>query len=273
MLSLDFARFFLVFLIYSAIGYVSEVIYCSIPAKRLVNRGFLYGPICPVYGFGGVLVMTVLDPFAETWIPLFLLAMVLTSAVEYLTSWILEKLFNTKWWDYSHYRLNIKGRVCLLNSLLFGIMGMVAAHFVNPFILRFVKSFSDQIVRYAAMILGFVLAADVLVTVHKLVNFNTYLAKMQEFTETLKEHFEAEEWFVAEKFKNMEEMFEAVRQRSKDRQSHISQALLARIESYMERRNNIEHWLKRFPTMTSTKYASQIEHLKTRLESFKKLGH
>ena len=81
---------FLLFLCYSFIGWAWETALCSTREKRFINRGFLYGPLCPVYGFGGLLIMYLLKPWAHTWIPLFLASMVITSILEYLTSWGME---------------------------------------------------------------------------------------------------------------------------------------------------------------------------------------
>ena len=123
---------FLIFLIYSVIGWISEVIYCSILQHKLVNRGFLHGPICPVYGFGGLLVVFFLEPFAGNIFYLFFMASIVTSVLEYATSWVLETIFATKWWDYSDLRFNIHGRICLLNSLLFGLMSVVGVKIMHP---------------------------------------------------------------------------------------------------------------------------------------------
>ena len=104
--------------------------------------------------------MSVLEPFSNTWIPLFLLSMVVTSVLEYITSWVLEKLFDTKWWDYSHYKFQIKGRVCLLNSTLFGLLGMLASHFVHPVLMKLVMMIKEPVVIYIASGLAVVFTVD-----------------------------------------------------------------------------------------------------------------
>jgi uncharacterized membrane protein len=122
----------LLFTIYSFIGWLSESIYCSVPARRFINRGFLNGPVCPVYGFGALLVITSLMRFRGNLFVLFAAAVVLTSVLEYSTALILEKTFHTKYWDYSDKPLNLRGRVCLENSLLFGGMSVVAVTVIHP---------------------------------------------------------------------------------------------------------------------------------------------
>jgi uncharacterized membrane protein len=122
----------LLFTIYSFIGWLSESIYCSVPARRFINRGFLNGPVCPVYGFGALLVITSLMRFRGNLFVLFAAAVVLTSVLEYSTALILEKTFHTKYWDYSDKPLNLRGRVCLENSLLFGGMSVAAVTVIHP---------------------------------------------------------------------------------------------------------------------------------------------
>ena len=124
----------LYFFAYSILGWACECLYCGIPARRFINRGFLEGPYCPIYGCGALIVILVLDPLKGHPLLLFLGAMIFTSVLEYVTSWLMEKLFHSKWWDYSERPFNINGRVCLLNSLLFGIMGLAVMYVVHPFI-------------------------------------------------------------------------------------------------------------------------------------------
>ena len=135
-----FVKLTLFFSVYSMIGWLCESIYCSIPQKRWINRGFLNGPFCPVYGFGALLILAVLSPllgvfeFPLELIVLFFTATLLTSVLEYVTSVLLEKLFHTSWWDYSNHKYQIHGRVCLMNSLLFGVMSTLVLEVLHPLI-------------------------------------------------------------------------------------------------------------------------------------------
>ena len=113
------AEWILLFTIYSLLGWVCESTYCSILAKKLINRGFLNGPFCPIYGVGALLIVKLLSPFSHNLVILFFASLLLTSLLEYLTGFAMEKLFHAKWWDYSHRRFNIQGRVCLGNALIF----------------------------------------------------------------------------------------------------------------------------------------------------------
>ena len=125
---------FIQFIIYSFIGYVSEVLYCSYLQKKVVNRGFLFGPLCPIYGFGAILTIYSLRSFLNDPIIVFVMGMVITTTLEYFTSYIFEKIFNNKWWDYSYRKDSINGRVCLQNSILFGFGILIVLYIINPFL-------------------------------------------------------------------------------------------------------------------------------------------
>lgn len=131
----------LLFFIYSYIGWVLEVIYCGI-LDRFTNRGFLYGPICPIYGMGAVILLIIFQKINYTLFSVFILGMIIPSVIEYITSMVLEYVFKQKWWDYSNYPLNINGRVNIINSLYFGILAMIVVYLVNPFILSLISKLS-----------------------------------------------------------------------------------------------------------------------------------
>ena len=131
----EIEMYIMLFFIYSLAGWLIEMIPATIREKKFVDRGFLVGPYCPIYGCGAVLITLCLTPFKEHPVGLFILAMVLCGSLEYATSFIMEKAFNARWWDYSQRKFNINGRVCLQNLVLFGIASCVIVYIVNPFII------------------------------------------------------------------------------------------------------------------------------------------
>ncbi|MGH4036818.1 MAG: putative ABC transporter permease [Sphaerochaeta sp.] len=128
------------FFIYSVVGWIVEVSYCGVLNKHLTNRGFLKGPYLPIYGFGGMAIAYAIKPLlANTAAPsnplsVFIGAALICSFIEYLGSWILEKAFKVKLWDYKNYKINLNGRVCLVNSVLFGLLGLFVVYILHPFI-------------------------------------------------------------------------------------------------------------------------------------------
>ena len=126
------------FFIYAFLGWCLEVVFCTVNSGRWVNRGFLNGPVCPIYGTGMCIVLLVLEPLAGNTLLLFLGSMVLTSALELVTGFVLKKAFHTSWWDYSDQPFNIGGYICLKFSLAWGLAGMAAVRLLHPPIARLV---------------------------------------------------------------------------------------------------------------------------------------
>lgn len=137
-----FKFYFSLFIIYSFIGWIMEVVWNVFTDKKLVNRGFLIGPYCPIYGVGCLLLILLLGSFKEQPVLLFFMSIIVCSILEYSTSYVMEKLFKARWWDYSEYKLNLNGRICAATMIPFGILGVLVVYYLNPFISGFVP-FND----------------------------------------------------------------------------------------------------------------------------------
>lgn len=131
------------FFTYSFAGWVMESFGGIFVTKKFVNRGFLIGPLCPVYGIGVVIITIVLGKYSNDIFALFVLSTVLCGVLEYLTSYIMEKLFNARWWDYTNRKFNINGRICLQNLCLFGIAGSAILCIANPFFINLYMKIPD----------------------------------------------------------------------------------------------------------------------------------
>lgn len=122
------------FTIYSFLGWVVEVAYALADTKKFVNRGFLFGPFCPIYGFGILSLIILLHPLSYHPIPIFVGTVIITSTIEYFTGFILDKIFHAHWWDYSQEKFNLNGYICLRFSLYWGIFGTFLFYFIHPHI-------------------------------------------------------------------------------------------------------------------------------------------
>ena len=131
---------FLFFILYSFLGWVMETCYCSIMEHRLVARGFLYGPICPIYGGGVVLMVLFFTPLKQNLALFYVVAVVVMTSWEYLVGWVLELTTHVKYWDYSQYRFNIKGRVCLWVALTWGVLSYIVIFLIHPPVQSLVES-------------------------------------------------------------------------------------------------------------------------------------
>lgn len=133
------------FFIYAFLGWSLEVIYAMYVERTFVNRGFLYGPICPIYGFGALILIGSLRNVKGNKILKFIIAVVAFSVFEYIVSYILEVLFNQRWWDYSNDILNLNGRISILYSLVWGILGIFFTEKLHPFVRKKVEKLSLSI--------------------------------------------------------------------------------------------------------------------------------
>ncbi|MCB2297608.1 putative ABC transporter permease [Clostridium tagluense] len=164
---LNFSVFtlFYYFIIYSFMGWCLETVYATIKKNEFVNRGFLHGPFCPIYGFGTLSIIILLKPIESNYIFLFLGSVILTSLLEYITGYILETTFNSTWWDYSDEPYNLHGRICLSFSIIWGLVSMFILKVVHPYIAYIVNSIppTPGIILFYIILLYFV--ADFTITV------------------------------------------------------------------------------------------------------------
>lgn len=167
---------FLWLMIYSVIGWVYESTICSIGQRKLINRGFLNGPYCPIYGTGAVLVLLVLGRIQNP-VLLFFAGAVLTCSLEYLTSWLMEKLFHARWWDYSKRKCNIGGRVCLIGAVVFGAFSVVLILVLHPFIKSLTDRLTDLALNIICAMLFVGIVSDLIVTVKGLLGTHAVFAE------------------------------------------------------------------------------------------------
>ncbi|MGM9879280.1 MAG: putative ABC transporter permease [Bacilli bacterium] len=168
---LELREYFLLFVIYSIIGWILEVIYTFVTDKKFTNRGFLIGPYCPIYGVGAVLVILLLSQYKEHPIGLFVLAIVICSILEYFTSYIMEKLFNTRWWDYSNRKFNINGRICMETMVPFGIVACLLVYIINPFLVSNLYKLPDIFLTVVSIFLAVLLISDYITSFNIINNF------------------------------------------------------------------------------------------------------
>ena len=155
---------FAYFLIYSCLGWCLEVIYAAVTTGNLINRGFLNGPVCPIYGFGMVIVLFALTPLSHSLLLLYLGGVLLPSALELVGGWALYKLYHTRWWDYSDYPFNIGGYICLEFSLLWGVGTLIVMKLVHPIIADAVALIPPLVGLILMFLLYVLYAADTIAT-------------------------------------------------------------------------------------------------------------
>lgn len=234
-------------LIYSFLGWVGEVLYAYYKRGHFVNRGFLYGPFCPIYGVSITAIVTALKPLDKSILLLFLGSVLITTLAEYITSSILERFFDSKWWDYSNRKFNLKGRICLSFSLLWGIAGVAMYKIVNPRILYLLYAIPKKAVLYAAYIGLAVFILDMLLTLISLAGLRSHMMKFQDIAQRAKS-------FTGSKFERIVRMKEF-------------------LESYadleIKLRFNHRRLLESFPDFKRNRFGKLIKELKNEIDKFR----
>ena len=181
----SFSEIALLFFIYSFLGWCVEVAFVAVTAGKVTNRGFLNGPICPIYGCGMIGVLLALLPVEKNVWLLFLGGMVICSAVELFGGWILDKIFHMRWWDYSDKKFNIGGYVCLAFSFMWSMAVVFAVKFVHHPIMAVVKKIPFQIQIVIVVVCGAVFVVDMIVTLKNLIGINKSLGQLDKLAESL----------------------------------------------------------------------------------------
>ena len=179
------SKYVCLFMLYSALGWIYETIFCTIKNGKWENRGFLYGPICPIYGTGALLIIVIMNATGGVnssiapW-QVFVISLLGSAVLEYLTSFTLEKLFHAVWWEYSDWPLNLNGRISLFSSLGFGAGGLLIVYVLAPATDRLVNSVSPLLAEILSLIFCALFMVDVTLTVTVLMNFDKLVVRAED---------------------------------------------------------------------------------------------
>lgn len=264
----------LYFFVYGFPGWCTEVIFAAFKQHRFVNRGFLNGPICPIYGVGVTLVIACLEAFQSNLLLLYISSVILVTVLEGVTGWAMDKLFHNKWWDYSKLPFNIGGYVCLLFSLIWGVACVFIVYFVHPLIHQVLSLIPHTAGIALIAILGIALLSDMIVTTSAIVKFNQYLELLKHITDEL--HAISNQ-IGAELYQNVMhvlDMQESSRQKLDDVKLEVSEEIRMQIVELKTRAQNLgekvpkpaRRLLKAFPKLESRNYKAQLELFRKKLE-------
>ena len=180
------------FFLYGCIGWCVEVVYAAVKEHKLVNRGFLCGPICPIYGFGmvGLVYSVQLIPLPDSGsmsaVSIFFIGMVLTTAIELVGGWVLYKLYHTRWWDYSKMKYNLGGYICPQFSLLWGLGSVLMIKVVHPLLARGSNPMPFRVMLILDIVLLIIFVVDVIVSTAAAIGLNKYLSEIDELRARLR---------------------------------------------------------------------------------------
>lgn len=182
----SFLAYLWFFVIYSFMGWCIEIAFHTVTTGKLVNRGFLNGPVCPIYGFGMVILIFSLVSLMNNPVLLFIGAFLLTSILEFITGFVLEEIFNKKWWDYSDSPFNIKGYICLSFSIAWGLAGVFVLNIVHPPIGRFISLLNNKISNTLLALLLASFVTDFIITILGIMQINKRMHILDEIENKLK---------------------------------------------------------------------------------------
>ena len=178
------------FFLYSFLGWAMESLYISVLQRKVINTGFLHGPFCPIYGFGAVVLYVLLSPLKGNVLAIFCTAFFVLSLWEYFVGFLLEKLFKTKYWDYSKNRFNINGRVCLLNSIYWGLLSIFFIEIWNPIVEIQIQKIPQYILLYIDTVLIIYIMADMVSSSVRIINLPKRIERIKSLRIKLKEKLE-----------------------------------------------------------------------------------
>ena len=265
------------FCIYSFFGWCTEVIYHTVKTGEFVNRGFLNGPVCPIYGFGVLTVIVALEPLKDNLLVLFIGSVFLTSLIEFVTGFVLEKIFHDKWWDYSDEPFNIKGYICLRLSLLWGIACLLVVDIAHPLIFDFLKAVPLTLGKILLTISLVAFIVDFIVTVLRISKFKKSIRVLDELANNIKvisneigENISDGVLFAMEKEEavrgNVDSVKETISSKIdvEKRKKELAK-LKGKYNEFVEKQKiGYDRIFKAFPALQKGKYKSYIDKLKVR---------
>lgn len=254
------------FIIYSFLGWGMESIVRSICEKKIINTGFLRGPFCPIYGIGATIMFLFLEGFQDKPIILFFIAIIVLTIWEYVVGVFLEKVFKTKYWDYSDHKLNFQGRICLTNSICWGVLGVLFVKYIHPFIEGIMAKVDVNLLNYIVAILFVIFLGDTITSIINVKNIKSTLENIENINKEIKE-----------KLKELKTL-----RKEKEEKAIAPESIQQMVEKLKKKRNktilhlykNVHRLKKAFPAINTAEITEilnhKIEETKKRIKKDKK---
>lgn len=252
-------------LIYSCLGWCCEVAFAALKTGKFVNRGFLNGPVCPIYGFGVLSVVLVLEPVKDNLLLLFFGSMVFTSLLEFIAGFAMERIFHDKWWDYSNNPFNIKGYICLEFSIIWGIACVLVVDIIHPIIMKLVNALPHTLGLWLMGALYVLLVTDAVLTLVELLKLPKRFKAMEELEAAITAVSDA----MGE---NIYDSVERGRQRSEafnEKHPDIAEKSREYMADMLEKRNEINQKAKEREVANKEALAARKAELEAKLARLK----
>ncbi len=251
----SFEKLVILFGAYSCVGWVLECIFCSIKNKRLINRGFLNGPWCPIYGFGAISLVTILSPFQHNYWIFIPLAILVTTLIELVTGWAFERVLHMKLWDYSHRPFQFKGYICLEFSIIWGVLSALFVLFLHPAVERLVDRIPQSWMFPVSAAVIVLMGVDFIWSAVSSVKMSERIASLEKLSGDVKAALEKAHAARDERLSAWTEQADALKKRLEEQKAELSR--------------KYRHRLRSHPTLSSRRFPSALEALR-QLSSLKK---
>lgn len=249
------------FFIYSFLGWAWESAYVSIKNKKFVNRGFINGPLCTIYGAGAVTIYLLLRPFEKNLALLYLGGVISATALEYVTGWIMETVFRTRWWDYSNKKFNLHGYISLASSLLWGAFSILLLKLLQPFVSWITSLYPQSIGEVILAVVSVLYGIDFGISAYTAFGLSKTFGKVEDMLEELISYMENSRLY--ETREEIREKLEGIRGSIKQRE--LLERLSARREEFIGR---FESVIAESPFGENSFYNAKRQELEQRLDDF-----
>ena len=262
----SFGQMIWIVLVYSFLGWCCEVAFAAVRRGIFVNRGFLNGPVCPIYGFGVLIVLLVLEPVKDNLALLFFGSMVLTSALEFFIGFIMEQFFHDKWWDYSENPFNIKGYICLEFSLVWGAACVLVVDVIHPMIFKLICAIPEKLSLWLMVFFTAVLISDAVITLWNMLKLPKRLRAIDELEKAMTDVSDAIGEKVYEGVEHSKERSEAFNEKHPELAERRKEAF----ENVLEKRSEINREVKAREDESLEALRAKKAELEAKLEALRK---
>ena len=262
----SFGQMIWIVLVYSFLGWCCEVAFAAVRRGIFVNRGFLNGPVCPIYGFGVLIVLLVLEPVKDNLALLFFGSMVLTSALEFFIGFIMEQFFHDKWWDYSENPFNIKGYICLEFSLVWGAACVLVVDVIHPMIFKLICAIPEKLSLWLMVFFTAVLISDAVITLWNMLKLPKRLRAIDELEKAMTAVSDAIGEKVYESVEHSKERSDAFDEKHPELAERRKEAF----EDVLEKRSEINREVKAREDESLEALRARKAELEAKLEALRK---
>ena len=257
------------FYLYCLIGWIWESCYVSAKSHKWVNRGFLHGPLLPIYGSGALIILIITEPFKQNMVMIFFAGMVGATILEYITGYVMEKIFAVRYWDYTGKFMNINGYICLVSTICWGVFSVLMVKVFHPPVARLLLRIPDLVIYIGDIVISVAFIADIVTSTMEAIDLKKVIREQFEQSERLKKLQERLE-VVGSIIDDLQEKAVEQKKEKELELQKIRQEIQNAKDAFEQKREKSQRHalriLKRNPGSVSRKFKENLESVKKRFE-------